>query len=47
MEESKETAENTGQQDLLSEDAFIDNHFEYATQGQRFLNLVIDNLLMR
>jgi uncharacterized RDD family membrane protein YckC len=47
MEESKETAENTGQQDLLSEDAYIDNHFEYATQGQRFLNLVIDNLLMR
>lgn len=47
MEESKDTAENTGQQDLLSEDAFIDDHFEYATQGQRFLNLVIDNLLMR
>lgn len=33
--------------DLLDEETLIENHFVYATQGQRFLNWLIDNLLMR
>lgn len=41
------TFNNSGEQvDLLTEDS-LDNHFEYASQGQRFLNYLIDNLLMR
>jgi uncharacterized RDD family membrane protein YckC len=47
MEENKELTENTDQQDLLSGEAYIDNHFVYASQGQRFLNWLIDNLLLR
>ena len=47
MENNQETPTNEEQQDLLSEEAYINNHFEYATQGQRFLNWLIDNLLMR
>lgn len=30
---------------MLNEQDFV--HFEYATQGQRFLNFLIDNLFMR
>lgn len=33
--------------DLLAEESYINDHFEYATQGQRFLNWLIDNLIMR
>jgi len=33
--------------DLLVEESYINNQFVYATQGQRFLNWLIDNLLMR
>ena len=47
MENNQEIPTNEEQQDLLAEGAYIDNHFEYATQGQRFLNWLIDNLLMR
>lgn len=47
MEENNELNSNIEQEDLLAEDSYINNHFEYATQGQRFLNWLIDNLLMR
>ena len=47
MEENNNPNSNTEQEDLLAGDAYIDNHFEYATQGQRFLNWLIDNILMR
>lgn len=47
MEENKELTENAAQQDLLGGEAYIDNHFVYATQGQRFLNWLIDNILLR
>jgi uncharacterized RDD family membrane protein YckC len=47
MEENNELNSNIEQEDLLAEDSYIDNHFVYATQGQRFLNWLIDNLLMR
>ena len=35
------------QPDFLAEEAENLNQFVYATQGQRFLNFLIDNLLMR
>lgn len=47
MEGNNEQTINGQQEDLLVEEAYIDNHFVYATQGQRFLNWLIDNLLMR
>lgn len=47
MEENNNLNSNTEQEDLLAGEAYIDNHFVYATQGQRFLNWLIDNLLMR
>ena len=47
MEENNELNSNSEQEDLLAEESYIDNHFVYATQGQRFLNWLIDNLLMR
>jgi uncharacterized RDD family membrane protein YckC len=47
MENNNELFAHTEQEDLLAEESYIDNHFEYATQGQRFLNWLIDNLLMR
>jgi uncharacterized RDD family membrane protein YckC len=47
MENNNEIFTNAEQVDLLAEESYIDNHFEYATQGQRFLNWLIDNLLMR
>lgn len=47
MENYHEGSINQEQEDLLSEEAYLDNHFVYATQGQRFLNWLIDNLLMR
>jgi len=44
--------ENTGnfehdQPDLLADETSNFDHFVYATQGQRFVNWLIDNLLMR
>lgn len=47
MEENNNLTPNAEQEDLLTGDAYIDNHFVYATQGQRFLNWLIDNILMR
>lgn len=47
MEHNNELTPNAAGQDLLAGESYIDNHFEYATQGQRFLNWLIDNLLMR
>lgn len=47
MEQNSELNSNIEQKDLLADDAYLNNHFEYATQGQRFLNYLIDNILMR
>jgi uncharacterized RDD family membrane protein YckC len=47
MEESNELNPNMAQEDLLSEDSYINNHYDYATQWQRFFNYLIDNILMR
>ena len=47
MTDSNELIVNAPEQDLLAGEAYIDNHFVYATQGQRFLNWLIDNLLLR
>ncbi|MEP7238971.1 MAG: RDD family protein [Ferruginibacter sp.] len=47
MEENNSPIARNEQEDLLSGDAYIDNHFVYASQGQRFLNWLIDNILMR
>jgi uncharacterized RDD family membrane protein YckC len=47
MENNQQGSTNEEQQDLLAEEGYIDNHFVYATQGQRFLNWLIDNILMR
>jgi uncharacterized RDD family membrane protein YckC len=47
MEENNELATNAEQVDLLPEESYINNHFVYASQGQRFLNWMIDNAVMR
>ena len=47
MEENKNFVAGDEQQDLLADESYETNHFVYATQGQRFLNWLIDNLLMR
>lgn len=47
MEENNEFNADGEQVDLLANEAYIDNHFVYATQGQRFLNWLIDNVLIR
>ena len=47
MEENKAFASVDEQQDLLADESYETNHFVYATQGQRFLNWLVDNLLMR
>ncbi len=47
MEEHKSFEAVENQEDLLPEDTYELNQFEYATQGQRFLNWLIDNLLLR
>lgn len=47
MEQNNELTANVAEQDLLAGESYIDNHFVYATQGQRFLNWLIDNILMR
>lgn len=38
---------NEEREDLLADEAYAQEHFVYATQGQRFLNWLIDNVLMR
>ncbi len=47
MEEINELNSGDEQVDLLAGEPYIDNDFVYATQGQRFFNYVIDNMLMR
>lgn len=47
MDENYESAMTGEQPDLLTGDSYELNHFVHATQGQRFLNWLIDNLLMR
>ena len=47
MEQNNELIVNAAEQDLLAGESYIDNHFVYATQGQRFLNWLIDNVLLR
>ena len=47
MEENKNFAAADDQQDLLTDESYETNHFVYGTQGQRFLNWLVDNLLMR
>ncbi len=47
MEENNNINSNTEQEDLIAGETYIDNHFEYATQWQRFFNYLIDNILMR
>ena len=47
MDNSNEHSGNTVQEDYLSDLSGNINEFVYATQGQRFLNWLIDNLLMR
>lgn len=47
MEENREQVVNAEQQDLLADETYITDHFVYASQGQRFLNWLIDNLVMR
>jgi uncharacterized RDD family membrane protein YckC len=47
MENNNEFSDSIEQQDLLAEESLDLNHYVYATQGQRFLNWLIDNLLMR
>ena len=47
MEQNNELTVNAAEQDLLAGESYIDNHFVYATQGQRFLNWLIDNVLLR
>ncbi len=47
MENNNEPTGMTEQQDLLSEESIKLDQFVYATQGQRFLNWLIDNFLMQ
>lgn len=47
METTNEAPSGAGQQDLLAEEMNSLDPFTYASQGQRFLNWLIDNLLMR
>ena len=47
MEENKGLFTGNEPVDLLGEESYVQNQFIYATQGQRFLNWLIDNLLMR
>ena len=45
--ENNELTATPGDQDFLYEESQHLNTYVYATQGQRFLNWLIDNLLMR
>lgn len=47
MEENNQAYDSSNQVHLLAEENFELNQFEYASQGQRFVNWLIDNLLMR
>jgi uncharacterized RDD family membrane protein YckC len=47
MENNQEVSENAEGQDLLADESYIQDNFVYASQGQRFLNWLIDNIVMR
>ncbi len=47
MEDNNIVNNNEETVNLLDEELYLNNHFEYATQWQRFANWLIDNLLMR
>jgi uncharacterized RDD family membrane protein YckC len=47
MENNNGASTNEEQQDLLAGELYNENNFVYATQGQRFLNWLIDNVLIR
>ena len=47
MENNNELSGSQGQKDFLAEESYGLNDFVYASQGQRFLNWLIDNLVMR
>lgn len=47
MENNNELSEFEPQVNLIADDVDIDQQYVYASQGQRFLNFLIDNLLMR
>jgi uncharacterized RDD family membrane protein YckC len=47
MENNQGVSENTENQDLLSDETYIQDNFVYASQGQRFLNWLIDNIALR
>jgi uncharacterized RDD family membrane protein YckC len=47
MEETNQPYDNTGQTHLLADENYEQDQFVYATQGQRFLNWLIDNVLLR
>jgi len=47
MENNNEVSATNEQKDLLVDETYLQEHFVYATQGQRFLNWLIDNILMR
>lgn len=47
MENNNEVSGMHEQKDLLSQETLGINQFVHATQGQRFLNWLIDNLLMQ
>jgi uncharacterized RDD family membrane protein YckC len=46
MENNNELSLPEEQPDLLANEAYDLNHYVYASQGQRFLNWLIDNLFM-
>ena len=47
MENNNEDSIHKEKEDLLGEESYIENRFEYATRGQRFVNYIVDYLLMR
>jgi len=47
MENENVTQNEHGGQDLLADEASLPAMYEYATQGQRFVNWLIDNLVAR
>lgn len=47
MEETNQPYDSSNQTHLLADENYELSQFVYATQGQRFVNWLIDNLLMR
>ena len=47
MENNNSLSESTEQKDFLTDESYDLREHVYASQGRRFLNWLIDNLLMR